>query len=256
MSIKKLKELQKQWDETITAAAKEIDPKLIGLLFFDDLFNDHYQDNNLKIQYEDKILPLVRQYKQEFTIASQAYLLDFVNDMALILPNTGYLSKTGEETHDFKYSFDSSYIPCVEIEPVYEAVQDMQYDVKINPYWNQGNYNLFGNNETVIITAAGSPLEFCTLNRYKFSKTFPETNLERMARSVRIMDTFDYPINVVPLTKFEDDRIPGNYETAIRRHAILRKFLENEAIQDECVFKSYFNPDGNLRLRSNEGNDY
>lgn len=256
MSIKKLKELQKQWSETIDAAAKEIDPKLIGLLFFDDLFNDHYTDNNLKIQYEDKVLPLVRNYKQELTIASQTYLLDFVNDMALILPNTGYLTRTGEETHEFKYAFDSTYIPCVEIQPVYDAIQDMQYDVKIRPFWNQNNYNLFGNNETVIITSAGTPLEFCTLNRFKFAKTFPESNLQRMERSVRIMDTFDYPINIVPLTKFEDDRIPGNYETAIRRHAILRKVLETETVEEESTFKSYFTVDGNLRLRSQLGNDY
>lgn len=256
MSIKKLKELQKQWGEAIDAAANEIDPKLIGLLFFDDIFNDQYQDNQLQIQYENKVIPLIRGYKQEFAIASQTYLLDFVNDMALILPNTGYLTSTGEETHEFKFSFDSSYIPCVEIQPVYDAVQNMLYDVNIRPFWNQNNYNLFGNNETVIITSADSPLSFCTLNRYKFTKTFPESNLQRMERSVRIMDTFDYPINIVPLTKFEDDRIPGNYETAIRRHAILRKVLETETFEEETTFKSYFTVNGNLTLRSQLGNEY
>jgi hypothetical protein len=257
MSIQSLKKLQKDWEDNIVSTANEIDPKLIGLLFYEDIFNDHYCNDKFKQLYLDKIHPLFVQYSQEFKLAEVEYIINFINDMSLILPSTGYLSSTGELTYDFKYAIDSDYIPCVEIEPIYEAVTSMIYDVQVQPFWTKHSYVLFGNNESIQVVADSTPSGFINANRNKFKRSFGETNIQKMERAVKIKDSFDYPIIIPALSKFEDTRIPDSYETAVRRHAILKKVMETEGVLvDSSSFVSSLDMDGNVSLRDRNNRIY
>lgn len=262
MTIKKIVELQQEWDIKIKEASNKIHPKLLGTLAYEDFFNQDLFNNNLNDKYNDLIRPLVSQAKIESNNACDEYLLNFVNDLALIIPCTGYLTSTGKECHRFKGSFPYDYIPSVEVEPIWEGVNQLRYDYVYRPFWEANNYTVFGNNESVVITRdyynKSSQLHYMQTNREKFQRSFGETNLQKLERAIKLREThFDYPIYVPGLSPNDDNAIKGHVEEAVRRHLILKKIMESTDILDtDITFKSIVTIDGDVTLRGTYGGTY
>ena len=253
MSIQKILEMQNEWWYKITEAAKNIDPKLLGILTYQDLFDDKYCDDSFLHNYNAYVKPLVMDYKAAIITASQNYLLNFINDMSIIFQNTGYDINTGEETHDFdKFTnIPAGYKPSLEIEPVWDAVHNLKYEYTFKPFWECCNYVLYGNGESVNISAYSTPVEFIVKNRAHFKRSFGETNLQKMERMAQIrVSKLDYDVYIPALSKREDDSITGKYEEAIRRHLILKEFMENDELKhsDSLLYSTDIDKKGNINL--------
>lgn len=243
--------MQDERDEEIRHVANSIDPKIISFLNYQDLFDDKYMNHDLMSQYTEKLSALVHQANVKIQVETEQYLVNFINDMSTVMENTGYLTSTGEETHSF-LNFDSipaSYVPSVEIEAVWTAVHELRHKYKYSPFWKKHGYTLYGNGETVCVTAGSTPQDFIVTNRAQFMKSFGDTNLGKMERAARIRETkFDYPIYVPALTPYEERSIPGSYEEAIRRHLILKEAMESTLTEEYFEFRSIIDPDGNVIL--------
>lgn len=250
ITIKELVETQDEWCKKITEAAEYIDKKLLDNLVYMDLFNDKYCDDSLLELYNTHVYPIITNYNENFTNLCNEYLLQHINDMSLILENTGYLLDSAEETHSFKNSIPSDYVPCLEIEHVWESVKNLKHNISFSPFWQKNNYRVFGNNESVIIESSNKPSTFIVVNRNKFNRSYGETNLEMFERAVNLKNTaFDYEIHIPVLTKSEDNALTGKYEEAVRRHLILRSFMESDNTNDDAiVFESKIDKDGNTTL--------
>lgn len=256
MNLREIQAMQNQRDEEIRYVANSIDPKLLSLLNFQDVFDDKYMDNNLMVQYNEKLSALIHQANVKIQVETEQYLVDFINDMSTVLPSTGYLTSTGEETHSF-LNFDSipnCYVPSVEIEYVWTAVHELRAKHRYySPFWRHSGYTLYGNGETVCVMAASTPKEFIELNRAQFNRSFGDTNLGKLERAVTMKnDFFDYPIYLPALTQFEDRAIPSSYEEAVRRHLILKNVMENNI--EGFNFSSKIDKSGNVEL-TNLGDD-
>lgn len=243
--------MQVELDEEIRRVSNFIDPKLLGYLTFQDIFDDKYSNDDLKHLYNEQVYPLIHEYRVQVQVKTEKYLVDFINDMEILLPNTGYDYRTGEETQSFA-NFDSipdEYVPCVEIEPVWKSVLEFRHEVNHIPFWKRHSYTLYGNGETVSVVSAEYPSEFISSNRHSFTKSYGDTNLGKMERSARFKDThFDYPIYVPALTVYEDRNIPNSYEESVRRHLILKEAMEG-TLPDAIVLTSEIDPDGNVKLK-------
>lgn len=251
MNLREIQALQNQRDDEIRYVANSIDPKLMGYLNYQDLFDDKYMDNALMSEYTEKLSTLVHQANLKIQVETEQYLVNFINDMSTVLDNTGYLTSTGEETHSF-LNFDSipeSYVPSVEIESVWTAVHELRHKYKYSPFWKKHGYTLYGNGETVCVVPASTPQEFIQLNRAQFTKSFGDTNLGKMERAARIKETkFDYPIYVPALSPYEERNIPSSYEEAIRRHLILKEAMEGTLSDEHIAYRSIIDAEGNVTL--------
>ena len=232
------------------AAANYVDPKLFSVLTFQDIFDDKYADNNIMERYTAEVLPLVEEYRKNIDFHINQYLLNFINDVHILMDVTGYNANTSESTGSFDSMSEIShidYIPSLEIEPIWNAVMDLRYKYSYTPYWLRNGYTLYGNNETVIVKNSPTPKKFIEINRESFNRSFGDTNLGKLERAVTIKNsTFDYPIYVPALTQYEDRAIPASYEEAVRRHLILKTAMDNK-IQG-TIFSSKIDKDGNVEL--------
>lgn len=247
MNIKQYKDFQFKAYSHIMNIANGIDIKLLGILTFDDLFNDKYRSKELQEYYNELVKPLIEKYRTDNAIHIQTVLCNIINDAAQVLDKTGYLTSTGAETTVFDCRVPNDYIPCIELEGLIEGVYSLQYRYQFKPYWAREEYSLFGNNETVSITPASLAETFIDDNRKKFSRTFAESSLGKMARSVRIQDKmFDYDIHIPQISPAEERYFTNKYEEAVRRHLILKKLMD-----DECtgkIYNSTIDKDGNVTL--------
>lgn len=248
MKIKEYMNYQHTTYTEIMNIARGIDPKVLGVLSYEDLFDDKYRDQKYQDWYDQLLNPLITDYKNKCAMYLHDVLCNTINEAFLVLPNTGYLTSTGEETTTFDGRIPSDYIPCVDLEGIVEGIRSLQYRYQLRPFWNRNSYTVTGNNETITIIPYGnSILEFIDFNRKQFSRSFGETNLGKLERSVQLRNTkFDYDIHVPQLSMTEDRSITGKYEEAVRRHLILQKLM-----QDECtgsIYSSTIDVEGNVTL--------
>jgi hypothetical protein len=226
--------------------ANGIDPKILGILTYEDLFNDKYRDQKYEHWYEQLLHPLITEFRNNCSIYLNDVLCNTINEAYLVLPNTGYLFSTGEETTTFNSRIPNDYIPCVELEGIVEGIRNLEHRYKLRSYWNR-SYTLTGNNETVSILPYGSVLRFIDENRKSFKRSFGETNLGKLERSVQLRGSkFDYNIHIPQLTPSEDRQVTGKYEEAVRRHLILQKLMD-----DNCTgskYRSIIDAEGNVTL--------
>lgn len=248
MKIKEYIDFQNTTYEEIMNIARGIDPKILGVLSYEDLFNDKYRDQKYQEWYNKLLNPRISDYKNKSAMYIHKVLSNTINEASLVLPNTGYLISTGEETKMFTGDIPVEYIPCVDLEGIVEGIRSLQYRYQFQPFWNRNSYTVSGNNETVTIIPQGSSIiEFIDFNRKQFNRSFGETNLGMLERSVQLRNTkFDYDIHIPQLSLYEDRSIPRTYEEAVRRHLILQKLM-----QDECtgsIYSSTIDVDGNVIL--------
>lgn len=228
MKIADLFALQKENNNIIKGVANNIHPKLISIIGYEDIFNDEYMNNELKMLYDDIVQPKIKELNQQFYDARNEFLIDYINDMSYILDCTGYYLDDGSEAYRVKDEIPHDYIPCVEIAPVWDAVRSMHYNYNYKPFWQNDGYVVIGNSETVRISSHSDPRTFIQENRSKFTRSYGKTNLEMMLLSLQQREElFDYPIYVQPLTQSQDKNIPSNLTDAVRRHLVLRAALEN-----------------------------
>ncbi|AFC21513.1 hypothetical protein GAP32_065 [Cronobacter phage vB_CsaM_GAP32] len=252
MNIQEICKEQSVWNDKIISAANHIDPKLLGVLSFQDLFNDKYGDNSLLERYNNEVYPLIHQYKVFMQDKTEKYLLNFINDISCLVDSTGYDSRTGEDTTSFNCFHDipETYIPSLEIEFIWHSVMEMRY-ISYKPFWCNHGYTLHGNNETICVSSYSTPKEFITENRKLFQRSFGDTNLGRLERAVLWKDNiFDYPVYMPALSSYEDRAIPASYEESIRRHLILKHAIEHNI--DGIVYNSIIDGDGSITLVSIE----
>jgi hypothetical protein len=252
MNIKEYMSFQDDDYEEIVNIANSIDPKLIGILTYEDLFNDKYRDYKLEEWYHKLVSPKVRMYKEKCKIFLDDVLCDTINNASLVLPSTGYLTNTGEETYQFDGKIPYDYVPCIDLEGIVHGIQMLEHRYLIDPFWDRTVYRLSGNNETITIyPEASSLIRFIDNNRNKFRKSFGESNLGIMERYMRIRESkFDYEICIPQLSPLEDRHLTGKYEEAVRRHLILQKLME-----DECTGLSYSSTidlEGNVTLEEEQ----
>ncbi|AQW88585.1 hypothetical protein pEaSNUABM50_00058 [Erwinia phage pEa_SNUABM_50] len=250
LSIKDLITCQRTWDDKIRTIANMIDPKLLSILSYEDIFNDKYKDDTLQEKYTEIVYPLIVEYKKEFKELRDKYLLDYINDMGNVLDSLGYYVDSGEEAGNVLDSITNDFIPCVEIEHVWNYVyNELQIDIH-RPFWVRSGYSLVGNNEYVSVESNSSPSKFIEYNRNKFNRSYGEKRIDIFKRSVRQADElFDYDIHIQPLSKFEDDKLPNNYNDAVRRHLILRHALENQnLIEDNAHYISKITEEGEVQF--------
>lgn len=251
LNLREIQAMQNQRDEEIRHVANGIDPKILGFLNFQDIFDDKYMNIDLMTQYIDKLDALIHQANVKIQIETEQYLVNFINDMSTVLDTTGYLTSTGEETHYFSNynSIPDSYVPSVEIESVWSAVHELRHKYKYSPFWKKHGYTLYGNGETVCVVSGSTPQDFIQMNRAQFTKSFGDTNLGKMERAARMKETkFDYPIYVPALSPYEERNIPGSYEEAIRRHLILKEAMEGTLSDDHIAYRSIIDAEGNVTL--------
>lgn len=252
MNIKEYMSFQDDEYQEIVNIAKNIDPKLIGILTYEDLFNDKYRDSKLEEWYHQLVSPKVRMYKEKCKLFLDDVLCDTINNASRVLRCTGYLTSTGEETYEFYNNIPYDYVPCVDLESIVHGIQMLEHRYHIDPFWNRSVYKLSGNNEIITIYPEGSSLiRFIDANRARFRKSFGETNLGTMERYMRIRESkFDYEICIPQLSPVEDRHLTGKYEEAVRRHLILQKLME-----DECTGTTYVSTidlEGNVTLEEIE----
>lgn len=248
MKIKEYMDYQHSTYTEIMNIGNNIDPKLLGILNYEDLFNDKYRNIQYQEWYYELIQPKVSEFRNNCSMYLHNVLSNIINEASLVLPNTGYLTSTGEETTTFDCRIPSDYIPCVELEGIVEGVRALEYKYQIRPYWNRSPYTLTGNNETITVMTYGGVIQFIDENRKQFSRSFGETNLGKLERSVHLRNTkFDYDIHIPQLTPSEDRSVSGKYEEAVRRHLILQKLME-----DNCtgiMYLSTIDEEGNVTLQ-------
>lgn len=249
MKIKEFIDYQKIKYSEIMNIGNNIDPKLLGILNYEDLFNDKYRDNQYQIWFEELIQPSINEFRNNCAIYIQNVLCNTINEASLVLPFTGHLISTGEETTRFDCRIPSDYIPCVDLEGIVDGIRNLEYRYQIRPFWNRNNnYKLSGNNETVNIFPYGSVINFIDENRKNFSRSFGETNLGKFERAVQLRNTkFDYDIHIPQLTPSEDRQLTDKYEEAVRRHLILQKLMDDECTGN--MYTSTIDPEGNVTLQ-------
>lgn len=248
MKIKEFIDYQHSTYTEIMNIGNNIDPKLLGILNYEDLFNDKYRNQQYQVWFEELIQPKITEFHNKRAMYLHNVLCNTINEASLVLPCTGYRTSTGEETTTFDCRVPSDYIPCVDLEGVVEGIRSLEYRYQIRPYWNRNSYTLTGNNETVNIIAYGGVLNFIDENRKNFSRSFGETNLGKLERAVQLRNTkFDYEIHIPQLSPSEDRQVTGKYEEAVRRHLILQKLMD-----DECtgsMYTSTLDSEGNVTLQ-------
>lgn len=249
LSIQDLITHQNTWDDKIRTVARMIDPKLLSILSYEDIFNDKYLDDSLQEKYTEIVYPLIEQYKEEFKELRDQYLLDYINDMGIVLDSLGYYVYSGEEASNKIDSITTDFIPCVEIEHVWNYVHH-ELQIDIQPFWSRTEYCLVGNNEHVTVERCSSPSKFIEYNRNKFNRSYGEKRFDVFKRSVlQSEELFDYNIHIRPLSKHDDDRLPNNYNDAVRVHLILRHALENHnLIEDDVYYTSTISKDGEVKF--------
>ncbi|SOK58860.1 hypothetical protein [Yersinia phage fHe-Yen9-03] len=249
LSIKDVLNCQQRWNSQITSVANGIDSKLISVLSYEDMFSEKYNDNKFKELYEALIEPMVKQYNQELNSLRSQYLIEYLNDMAIVLDTVGVNTTTGEEISAPITNIPYSFIPCAEVECVYNFINELKYSIyEYRPFWSRGGYHICGNNEYITTEGSDSPCNFILNNRNKFIKSYGEHKIEVFKRSVlQASDLFDYDIHVQPMSRYDEDRIPNNYNLAVRRHLILKHALENEKlIEEHSRFISKISIDGDV----------
>lgn len=254
MKIKEIYDYQRDFIRSINQEAKQIHPKLLSRLSYKDFFNEEFNDDSLQAQYNANILPKIKQYRLDVESMCQAYLLDFITDMAVLFGTIGYDLEDGVELNEEDVSpnlFVMNYLPSPEIAPVWDEVQsELMVAYNPTPFWATGSYWATGEDEKIYIESRRSPTVFIRDHRNKISKYYGHTVTEGLIQDVALYNTFEYPIHIEPMTAQEERAVPTNLREAVRRHAILRYMMEEVVDKGvpltDDVLDTILAPDGSI----------
>lgn len=247
-SLKEIRNYQESQFLFIQDEAKKIHNKLLRPLSMREILDDNFQADLYQEQYNERILPLVKDYNKKMWNMVESHINDFLEGWMLVHPDNHFA--TNLETGEYCTTVPSDILNRdyllydVEISDYVQTVSEILSEYKIHQFWTMTQCLTYeGVREYVYGTNKAS--EYIKNARKKFSgvKRTCEQLLD-IAQVVNDLPNVNLPTISSDLANFINN---SDLKKVVRHHEVLNKFFEMVGKDAEGQFNTERNKDGSIK---------